>query len=334
MPEIIRAEYSIVTPMFIGDANQQVTGISPVSFKGALQYWWRALSWSKCRNKQQSDDAALQALHQKEGHIFGSSTEPNARQAKFNLRINIPKLPPPKADWPKSQSDSGYLGMGLWESGSKERNNFQAAREYISEGTNFTVEAIIHPSLAAEDIQSLKDAFTVLGLLGGLGSRSRRAFGSIALQSLNDESYQFDSQQAYKAKLNKLLSNYKPPKTLPLFTAISQQTQIGISSQTKATARLAHAELGHLFREHRGQPSNLRGSKKRVFGMPYSGGGAKESKARRASPLLMHIHPVAGQYCITTTFIPAVFHHDKALETVDYNLIRSFICQFDEVTIA
>lgn len=45
MPSKITATYRIVTPMFVGDANQQATEISPQSVKGALRFWWRALNW-------------------------------------------------------------------------------------------------------------------------------------------------------------------------------------------------------------------------------------------------------------------------------------------------
>ncbi len=45
MPEKITARYRITTPMFIGDAAQQASGISPAAVKGALRFWWRALNW-------------------------------------------------------------------------------------------------------------------------------------------------------------------------------------------------------------------------------------------------------------------------------------------------
>lgn len=40
MPDKIIACYRIVTPMFIGDAKQEATAISPQSVKGALRFWW------------------------------------------------------------------------------------------------------------------------------------------------------------------------------------------------------------------------------------------------------------------------------------------------------
>jgi len=332
MPELIQAEYSVVTPLFLGDANKEAKDIPAASFKGVLRFYWRALQWGRYKTKV-SDETALQALHQKESEIFGSSAEQSAGQAKFNLRIQVDKLPMPKADWPKAQSDSGYLGMGLWESGRKDKGNFQPARQYISENTHFTVKLVLKPSLTEEDKQSLQDALILLGLIGGLGSRSRRAFGSLALLSLNDQSYQFDTLDAYKNAFTNLLSGYNFPDMPPPYSAFSQGSQININAEHKTNARLAHSQLGHLFREHRGQPSNLRGSKKRVFGMPYSGGVSKESNARRSSPLLMHIHPIGKVYHAVFLFFPAVFYFDRTLSDVDYRLITDFIDQFEEVAI-
>ena len=41
--EIIHANYSITTPLFLGGADQEPTdGIRPPAVKGALRFWWRA----------------------------------------------------------------------------------------------------------------------------------------------------------------------------------------------------------------------------------------------------------------------------------------------------
>ncbi|PID64644.1 MAG: type III-B CRISPR module RAMP protein Cmr1 [Gammaproteobacteria bacterium] len=333
MPEIIKAEYRIVTPMFIGDAEQKATGISPASIKGALRFWWRALNWGRFRKEASSDQKALQVLHQQEGDLFGSAAEKNPRQSRFAVRVKADNIPAPKDDWPKSQSDSGYLGMGLWQSGKKEKGNFQAARQYLSEGINFTVEIIIHPSLSKDSVQSLKDTIVIFGLLGGLGSRTRRAFGSVALLTLDQNSCRLDSVQCYKDAVIDVLAHYDLPDTALPYTAFSKNSVIKINPEGQSTARNAHANLGALFKRHRGQPSGLRGPGKRVFGMPYSGGGKKEKDARRASPLFMHIHQIKEKYHAVTTSFPAVFHYDKALEKVDYHLVSSFSDNFKEVPI-
>jgi CRISPR-associated protein Cmr1 len=47
--ETIEAVYRIVTPMFIGGADQKPNdGVRAPSFKGMLRFWWRALNWGRC----------------------------------------------------------------------------------------------------------------------------------------------------------------------------------------------------------------------------------------------------------------------------------------------
>ena len=67
-PVTLTAEFKIVTPMFIGGADQSPSdGIRPPSVKGALRFWWRALNWGKFREAPGADDAAaLRALHEEE----------------------------------------------------------------------------------------------------------------------------------------------------------------------------------------------------------------------------------------------------------------------------
>jgi len=72
----IKAIYRIVTPMFIGGANQDPSdGIRPPSFKGALRFWWRALNWGKFYHECRDKKKALQALHQEELRLFGSAVK-------------------------------------------------------------------------------------------------------------------------------------------------------------------------------------------------------------------------------------------------------------------
>lgn len=329
-PHSIRATYRIVTPMFIGDAEQKASGISPASVKGALRFWWRALRWGQIRTEIQSDTVALQRLHKEEADLFGTAAD-NGKAARFTLRVNAQTVNiTSSTDWPSRGNDpSGYLGIGLWASGSPNDKNFQPHREYIKENQRFSVEMLASASLSAETIQQLRDALTAWGLFGGLGSRARRAFGSVAIESLDDDtSLQFTNVDDYQSAVDKFFSSYRIKNIgQPPFTAISKQTQFSISNELKASARTAHAMLGNAFKNYRGQPSDLRGSKKRVFGMPYAGGTPAEDKARRASPLLFHVHPIDSKFVGTVLFLPAVFHHEPTLENVDYSLASDFLKQ-------
>ena len=322
-PQIIRATYRIVTPMFIGDAEQKASGISPTSVKGALRFWWRALNWGRVyRSAEQSESDALQRLHEEESALFGSSAE-NGKRASFVLRLDTTAVNISRGtDWPsgKQNDASSYLGLGLWQMGQ------QAQREYIKEGQQFTVSLLVDNDVSGFQMKALKTALKLWGLVGGLGSRSRRAFGSIAIESLDQQRFAFASVDTYVDELTSVLGHSDFDNIeLPPFSAIGKTTQVGVGAVLFDHSRAAHAGLGYAFKEYRGQPSSLRGPKKRVFGMPYSGGGREELDARRASPLFMHVHPVGKHFVATSLFLPSVFHSEPSLEKVDFSLASGFL---------
>ena len=331
-PHIIKATYRIVTPMFIGDAEQNATGISPQSVKGALRFWWRALMWGKIRAAIASDRVALQHLHTEEAKLFGSSAE-NGQAAAFTLRVPDHKsISITRAtDWPNGRPNdsSSYLGLGLWRLGN------QPQREYIRENQKFAVELITTANVTTEQQQQLRDALTAWGLFGGLGSRARRAFGAIAIETLGTESFAFAQVGDYQKAVSKLLTNYRLASVKqPPFSAFSNAAQFSIGNQSDSDARRVHAALGTLFKNYRGlSTSPVRGSKKKVFGMPYAGGNKQEGEARRASPLLFHVHPIGTRFVGATLFLPALFHHDPALATVEYPLAKAFLPQLPQAVL-
>lgn len=326
----ITATYRIVTPLFIGDANQKARDISPASIKGALRFWWRALNWGRIKSEVQSEKEALQRLHFEESTVFGSA-DGNIGQASFLLRVYFKNSKGVHKDWPTSTSHSGYIGIGLWESGNEENGNYKAAREYINEDQVFSVELICKPNFPIDTIEQLNDVLKAWGFFGGLGSRCRRGFGSVAIEKLNETPLKFDKVDTYQDAVTKLLDHYRLTNIgQPPFTAFCKDSLFCISEKKITTARSAHAELGQAFKSYRGQPSKLRGSKKRVFGMPYSGGGQQEAEARRSSPLLFHIHPIDSKFIDTVLFMPATFHFEPALNSVDYSLASGFLSTLDK----
>ena len=68
--------------------------------------------------------------------------------------------------------------------------------------------------------------------------------------------------------------------------------------------------------------------------MPYAGGTRAEGDARRASPLLFHVHPIGGKFVGAVLFVPAVFYHDAGLDVVDYSLASGFLKQLPSAVFA
>lgn len=182
----IEATYRIVTPMFLGDADQKATGIRPPSVKGALRFWWRALVWAEHRRRAGGDEArALCELHAREARLFGLAAKiENEHQAggqgAFLLRVDpVGKL---EGTLPPAEPGHQYLlGQGLYHFKDK------YLRTALTDG-QFTVRVLINPHrIKTGDVRSLLVAIRAFGLLGGLGSRSRKGLGSVALVDLRQE---------------------------------------------------------------------------------------------------------------------------------------------------
>ena len=241
LPTVIQATYRIVTPMFIGDAQQAATGISPQSVKGALRFWWRALMWGEYASTTSCEAAALVLLHDKEAELFGSASDEDglaAGQGYFSLRVNFTEKP--KTIRVNDLQGAGlryFLGIGLSREGS---------RSALAAGQTFQVNLT---SFNLKDQQAnLIKTLMLFGLVGGLGSRVRKGWGSVAIESLaigKDVISIPHDKQSYQAWL-KTLSNAQTLSQLPPFTAFSNRTRIDISCIAKSptTAQSLLNEVG------------------------------------------------------------------------------------------
>jgi len=338
----IEASYRIVTPMFIGGANQEPSdGIRPPSFKGALRFWWRALHWGEfLQEENNNEEAALKALHQKEGELFGSAAKDGkGGQGCFLLKIEQAQNFQYDDKWPaaKPLGGSGYLGMGLWESGSKDKGNFQPHKKSIMSSSTFKVTLLLNQETSDEDgdedKKQLCRTLKALGLLGGLGSRSRRGFGSLAIQSLNNTALTCDSTDKYQKMLKEVFSII-PAEIFPPFTAWSEQSRIGLLGQTSQDAKEAHKKASQLFYKVRGMKAEVRGTDKRGFGQPLPlKPMKKEYDQRRSSPLFFHVHPVGNQYVCAHLFMPAQFLPHEGFDMGFFNGVSDYMDKLNEVSL-
>jgi len=335
----IEATYRIVTPMFIGGADQSPSdGIRPPSFKGALRFWWRALNWGEFYQQHDGDEKqALKTLHAEECRLFGSAVKNgNGGQGVFLLKIDQPQLWLEENQWPKAQplGDSGYLGMGLWESGKKEKNNFQPHRVAIFSDKAFKVQLLLKGNRLEGDCNQLSNALKALGLFGGLGSRSRRGFGSICLETLNGELFTCADQEGYQSQIQELINTLKECELMPLFTAWSLCARVGILKNPQKTAKDAHKQSAKLFHRIRGMKAVVRGKDKRGFGQPLPLKPMKKEYAqRRASPLIFHVHPVGNQFVCNHIFMPAQFLPTEGSDMSFYNGVGKYMDELVEVAL-
>ena len=325
---VINATYRVVTPMFLGDANQKATGLRPPSVKGALRFWWRALNWRRCLHEAGATTEALKLLYQEERRLFGTAAvvenDGPLGQGVFLLRISQPSRIATDATWPTNNTGSGYLGFGLMESGNAANNNVQPHREGLREGIEFELELRFKPRTSASDVEALRETLRAWNLFGGLGSRARRGFGSVTLIKMNDQDTQLD-RIAYEAAAKAMLQTAAGTTDFPPYTAFSTHARFGILT-TGSEARMTHNQAGLLYKAHRGQASTLRGAAKIPFGLPLQG---VDPDSRRASPLLFHIHALRdGSFAAAALYLPAEFHHDRRYQPADLTTFYQDVARF------
>ncbi len=313
--ETIEATYRIVTPMFIGGANQDPSdGIRPPSFKGALRFWWRALNWGKFYQDCDGDEAAaLKALHKKESELFGSAAKDGkGGQGAFLLTLAELGMRKTINDWPKPNTGAGYLAYGILASKGGKRGKPVPHRIGIVENHKFKVQLAFRLNSKQEDIDSIREAVETLGLVGGLGSRSRRGFGSLSTESLK-------SLEEYKSDLERL---FLPSTKLAPFTAFSNKTLIQ-TLEPFQDVKKAIESVGKKYKEHRASIINDR-HKRVSYGLPLQ---AVDEKNRRASPLLIHIQALAdGTFLPVVMFLPSSkFHHVNQYQNIGFSDVESFV---------
>jgi CRISPR-associated protein Cmr1 len=213
----LEAKFCIVTPMFLGGANQEPEdGIRPPSVKGALRFWWRALNWGRFWQEAKQDETqALRDLHQKEAHLFGAALDVKKKtvgQGCFLLSVTSKPLTTTDKGSVhpsfKNTTDARYLAYGLM--GAFGINAARLEKGCINENQYFTVKLIFKGKIEP----SLKEALIAWGLLGGLGSRVRKGLGSIALQTIKENDAivwnyheKIPNQEAYATTIAKLLAH-------------------------------------------------------------------------------------------------------------------------------
>lgn len=253
-PCLIKATYSINTPMFAGGANPNEAELTPTSFKGIMRFWWRALNWSKIRLLESNDAEALKELHKQESRLFGVATNNEREKAGHGAcLINTLTLSGNKT-WQYSSKRNGInylMGQGLYSF--KDGLSRQALDMSQTFDIEFTVEQDYH--------EAVIDVLKIIGLLGGLGSRSRHGFGSVTLKALAQKKAQANQYTDISLNIDnpvtairELLEKYSchDNTNLPPLSAFYQDTRIDVISTTNKDALTLLNEVGEEEQMYRG----------------------------------------------------------------------------------
>ncbi len=176
----VRIEVENVTPLLSGGGDPESEGLTdglrPSSLKGLLRWWYRALVGCKFVD-QFNRYKTLEPLYDYESELFGST------KSKSVVRIKVtPSLPLKER---KLGEEFGYFLFPMHRK-RKKKDKEGTEVELLSEGNRFRVEFIVSDSLRTREVLSDKEreaelwlSVLLMFLLGNVGSRARRGFGSL-----------------------------------------------------------------------------------------------------------------------------------------------------------
>lgn len=343
----IDVTYRVVTPLFCAAVDQKdASELRLPSFKGVIRYWWRTLAWSRY-------DGDFGVLRQREDRLFGS---PNGGQSRVLLLRLTPATETETVASGTVLSVSAtsrrvvgdgarYLGYGLMESFGSSRKATRAGqlqRACLRSPFDFTVQMRVR-GLDDHGLESLTDALIALGTLGGMGARSRRGYGSLALQSLRVDDQETWPAPTSAVELSERIAalRHGGANALPVFTAMSKEARhilvSGDAENPVELLELVGRELvrfrswGHegtvlgeqsqrnfeddhdLMKKDRRQRKDH--PRRIAFGLPHNYGKHDDQQVRpwdneldrRASPLFIHLHQCGRRPVAVLSFLPARF---------------------------
>ncbi|GAB6078509.1 type III-B CRISPR module RAMP protein Cmr1 [Hydrogenobaculum acidophilum] len=178
----------VLTPLFMKGADQQAE-LRTQSINGILRWWFRVLGGSL----------------EDERRLFGfAGKNPNQGLARISIKsasFNPQDFTSPKGN-SKDYKGYNYIGFSL------------KSRKAIPDGTVFDLIISFHPKTINNDIKKFFCGLWCAFNLGNFGSRSRRGFGSIAIEDVegdfpNDFKLEFKPQNSIDEWLKSQLDYIK-----------------------------------------------------------------------------------------------------------------------------
>ncbi|MGV6820359.1 MAG: RAMP superfamily CRISPR-associated protein [Parvularcula sp.] len=251
---ILRVRYALSSPLVMSGHNQGSAELRPTGVIAMVAFWWRALAWNALSPK------TPQKLARKEAELFGSAETGQGLFLVKRCVLSEQKSGPIKRGEVNSSGIDYLAGLGLDE----RKQIYCAAKEG---SITLELDLLIRPRAATDHIDGLVKALIALGLLGGIGARSRRAFGSLSLRSIEGVGFSDDGptdKDALRAAINDLIPNDEATDDgLPPYSALSPHAAFTVIDLPGKGHRDALNWLGHhyqLFRAygHKGNGDNAK----------------------------------------------------------------------------
>jgi CRISPR-associated protein Cmr1 len=333
----LEADFRVVTPLFMGGAYPEKPELRVPGIKGTLRFWWRALAYSNLNGD-------LKEIKKVEGQFFGSTKH---GQSRVFMDISQKKQEPNSDIFFRGRNGLMYLGYGPIEKGNIVRKYLKPPIDATLNIRMITKDEDDRALVDSEIAEKISHALITMGLFGGLGSRSRRGFGSFNILDLRRDSKSILKQprgvEDLKEQIRTSLNEIKCFNDLPEYTAFSSETAVYVYRDEFIDPLELLDRIGRMMLEYRagirGHPSKFkpdtdlakkalyervdRHPERIFFGLPHNyhfpkrqltldvipvSPNRERSHDRRASPLFIHIQELRnGKYAAVATLIPAVF---------------------------
>ncbi len=174
----------VITPMFLAGADGQTPELRPPSIKGAMRFWWRAMNGDLVTKINGKWDYSK--LKEEEAKLFGGSYKEEGKEVskRSNLNITISKKKKIKTAQisltPHHRVE--YCSANKQNCFNFNKNTKTCVKAKKQTGVFWEFDLLLFFNEFAIKEQDLIKLVKVMFLLGGLGKRSRRGFGSIVLK--------------------------------------------------------------------------------------------------------------------------------------------------------
>jgi CRISPR-associated protein Cmr1 len=346
----------VVTPAFSGGASPGAEWRAP-AVRGQLRFWFRAIAGGDADQVRETEKIVFGSTETSSALIVRAVGNPTPVAASIGRSQRATDL---AAAWrdqsaatvarlkvlrngdEQPSNPTQYLGYGPFDKG-----KLQANRTYFGVGTKLALDLIWRRSVPASEEDLLERAVAAWINLGGIGSRSRRGFGSLRCVDCSGRRLCGGSPSTREDLRNVVSAAFgaTPGTGTSRWTRVSNGSCVFLAAQPFPSAELALEAAGSwlvAFRRRYGSPGDTRAA----IGLDYSWGkdpgqpgshlpdragfglplafergsvrvmsarrplpqGKKPEEPRRASPLFVHISRLGeAEYRPVLTYLPAQF---------------------------
>ena len=290
--ESMTFDLEVVTPMFLAGADAKNSNLDHEwlrvpSLRGVLRWWWRST--------QVTSDPVT--LSKDESEIWGSTT----RQGLFisSLKSSYTAIDKDIADGPGSPTF--YLGYGAV--GKISRNSIERGKPAISAGI-FS----FHATGSKKQIDALRSILRLLSVFGGLGSRSRKTWGSVMWASDNGTPLPLHLNATELKKSLHLtfntLSCRKIDGVAISHSVLSSEAKLVVSEREFDDPGEIRQKLFGILKGEKGQPGTHKGQW--CFGLPHPAYKGPKLN-RRGSSILFKIHRLKSGFGLSALLMGGKF---------------------------